>query len=137
MSAARLPFLIAKHPTFRQLVRFGCVGVAAAATNFAVVILLVTHAKLHPLIANIFAFFIAFQVSFYGHRLWTFASVAKHLTSLAKYLMVAIASFGLNEGFYALFLQGFKIHYITALFLVLVIVPPITFLLSKFWAFAT
>ncbi|OGT30554.1 MAG: hypothetical protein A3E87_03045 [Gammaproteobacteria bacterium RIFCSPHIGHO2_12_FULL_35_23] len=128
--------VVAKHPTTHQLFRFGIVGSFAALTNFIIVVLLVEFGKLHPLTANVFAFMIAFQVSFYGHKLWTFSSKGKHLSSLTKFLIVSGFGFCLNESLYALFLQILKLHYIPALIVVLMIVPPITFTLSKFWAFA-
>ena len=127
---------VARHPATHQVMRFGCVGVLAATTNFFIVVLLVSVSKMHPLVANVFAFMIAFQVSFYGHKLWTFSSKGRHLSSLSKYMIVAGIGFGLNEALYALFLQVFKLHYVPALILVLMIVPPVTFTLSKFWAFA-
>ncbi len=120
---------------FRQLFRFGVIGSAAAAVNMIVVVLLVQFAHWSPLAANIIAFVIAYQVSFFGHHHWTFQATSSAKTSWPKFLLVAVGSFILNEGFYALFLQVWHVEYIVALLLVLLVVPPITFALSKLWAF--
>ena len=55
-----------------QLMRFGIIGSLAAFINFGIVILLVELWGWHPLSANAIAFLIAFQVSYSGHRYWTF-----------------------------------------------------------------
>jgi len=124
------------RPITYQLIRFGFVGVLAAMTNFVAVVILVSLTHLHPLVANIFAFLIAFQVSFHGHKFWTFStSEAKHLSSMTKFFIVAVASFFLNEALFALFLQEWRLYYMLALFLTLMIVPRITFTFSKLWAF--
>ncbi len=135
MESIKIAF--SKYPSLGQLFRFGIIGIAAACTQFAGVFILVHFFHLHPLLANVFAFLVAFQVSFHGHKFWTFASEAKHLHAMSKFLVVALLSFCLNEGLYTYFLLRLHLNYLVALVIVLIIVPPITFILSKFWAFAT
>lgn len=137
MESIKLRLNIIKHPAFWQLFRFGVIGTLAAFTQLIGVYGLVDGFHLTPLVANIFAFIIAFQVSYHGHKLWTFASEAKHLHAMSKFLVVAVLAFLLNEGLYSYFLHEFNLNYLITLVIVLVIVPPITFILSKFWAFAT
>lgn len=126
-----------KHSAFWQLFRFGVIGGIAAFTQLVGVFILVDGFHLHPLLANVFAFLIAFQVSYYGHKLWTFSSEAKHSHAMSKFLVVATLSFILNEGLYSYFLHEFNLNYLVTLIIVLLIVPPVTFILSKFWAFAS
>jgi putative flippase GtrA len=57
----------------KQLARFGVVGIAAMAVHWLVVMALVPLGLL-PLIANVIAFAVAFNVSYLGHRNWTFAA---------------------------------------------------------------
>jgi len=119
-----------------QILRFGVVGCTAALVNMLVVILLVETIDLAPLLANIFAFLIAFNVSYFGHAYWTFANIhAYHKKSIPKFFLVASTSFILNEGLFFIFLSIFKFYYILALLCVLIIVPLFTFIMSKFWAF--
>lgn len=125
-----------------QLARFGVVGIAAMAVHWLVVAALVPLGAA-PLVANIVAFAVAFNVSYTGHRHWTFArpadaapgtAAAPQATPFKRFLGVALLSFVLNETlYYALLRQG--IEYRLALFVVLVAVAVLTFVLSRYWAF--
>lgn len=118
-----------------QLFRFGIVGSLAAAVHFSIVISLVEIAELQPLVANIFAFMISFQVSYFGHRRFTFAALTEHRVALPRLLLVSSSAFAANEGLYYLFLTLFHLPYALALFLVLAILPLLTFTISKVWVF--
>lgn len=120
---------------FLQLVKFGIVGVTSASVNYIVVIALVEITRLTPLVANIFGYLIGFLVSFSGHKYWTFSSHSTSASSLPKFLVVSAAGFLANENLFYLFLNYLYLDYKIALLLVLLIVPPFTFLFSKLWAF--
>lgn len=117
-----------------QLARFGAVGVAAMAVHWLVVAALVPIG-LAPLIANVIAFAIAFNVSYWGHRTWTFDSSASHQTTFWRFFAVACASFALNESLYYLLLAYTRLGYQTALAIVLIAVAGLTYVLSRHWAF--
>ncbi|MCF6777545.1 GtrA family protein [Thiotrichales bacterium 19X7-9] len=121
---------------FKQTFKFGIVGVIAAIVHFIIVSILVHFFHWYPLLANIVAFLIAYNVSYFGHKNWTFHEHGKKIshTSNIKFFIVATLSFILNEGLYGIYLL-FIPHYQLALFLTLATVPPITFILSKLWAF--
>ncbi|MCF6765040.1 GtrA family protein [Thiotrichales bacterium 19S3-7] len=121
---------------FKQTFKFGIVGVIAAIVHFSIVTVLVDLFHWYPLAANIIAFLIAYNVSYFGHKNWTFHQEGKKIshTSGIKFFIVASLSFILNEGLYGIYLL-FVPQYQIALFLTLATVPPITFLLSKLWAF--
>jgi putative flippase GtrA len=122
-------------PFFFQLLRFGIVGLSAAATQFCLVVVLVEHRLCVPLMANFFAFIIAFQVSYWGHRLWTFnAGQTRHSTALPRLLFVQILNFTANETLFYIFLS-LKWPYPIALLMVLTVLPFFTFLSSKLWVF--
>jgi len=118
----------------RQLLRFGCVGVAAMAVHFAVVAALVPIG-VEPLLANAAAFAVAFQVSYVGHRRWTFEATGGGGTYF-RMLAVSLASFGLNEGLYALLLKFTALDYRISLVIVLGAVAVFTFVASRLWVFA-
>jgi putative flippase GtrA len=118
----------------RQLARFGVVGVAAMAVHWLAVTILVPLGLI-PLIANVVAFAIAFNVSYLGHRNWTFASTNHHPTTLKRFFGVALASFVLNEILYYLLLTFTALDYRIALAVVLIAVAALTFVLSRYWAF--
>lgn len=122
----------------KQLLHFGGVGGAAAATHYAVVLVLVPFG-LHPLLANVIAFLTAFQVSYFGHRYLTFAETASrlpHRQTLPRFFAVAVSSFLLNELLFFLSLKFTPIPYQISLGIVLVLVAALTFVLSRHFAFA-
>lgn len=118
----------------RQLLRFGSVGVAAMLVHWLVVAALVPLGAA-PLLANVFGFAVAFNVSYWGHRRWTFATSSGHGTTLRRFAAVALGSFVLNEVLYYLLLTHTRMDYQTALALVLIAVAALTFALSRYWAF--
>lgn len=119
-----------------QELQFVLVGGAAAATHLAVAVSLVALAGMAPLAANVFAFLVAFSVSYNGHALLTFASArAKGPAVMARYFAVASMSFAANELLYFVALHALDWHYAWSLVGVLVLVATGTFLLSKSWAF--
>lgn len=117
-----------------ELVRFGMVGIAAMATHWCVVALLVPLG-ITPLLANVIGFCIAFNVSFFGHHHWTFASSDHQKNTFKRFVGVAILGFITNEAMYALLLEFTHLDYRAALLIVLIAVAGMTYLLSRFWAF--
>lgn len=121
----------------REALSFICVGVSALLTHWLVVILLVPLAGLHPLLANVVAFLVAFNVSYFGHRHLTFkASERSHRQTLPRFAAVAASSFALNEAMYWVLLNFTPLRYDIAMLLVLGSVAVLTYILGKFWAFA-
>src|SRR5262245_46550683 len=98
------------------------------AVHWLVVSLLVP-AGLMPLIANVVGFGVAFNVSYFGHRNWTFASDRAHRATFWRFLTVALISFAINELLYSILLRW--LDYRVALAIVLVAVAALTFVLSK------
>lgn len=120
-----------------EALRFIAVGVSALLTHWLVVILLVSAAGLPPLVANVFAFLVAFNVSYFGHRHLTFnAGERSHRQTLPRFATVAASSFLVNEALYWLLLNFTPLRYDLAMLLVLGTVAGMTYLLGKFWAFA-
>lgn len=119
-----------------ELLRFGIVGCSAAAVNIILVILIVEYLHWDPLLANIVGFGLAFFVSFFGHHYWSFGHLNKPVKhALPKFLLVALSGFAGTEFLYYIFYKIMLLHYVTALVLVLFIIPPVSFLISKLWAF--
>ena len=118
-----------------QLIRFGFVGAAASATHLGVVAALVP-AGLVPLAANVAGFAAAFQISYYGHRIWTFGHRGGSREYL-RMLAVSLSAFTLNQVIYAGLLKFTTLDYRVALALVLVAVAVGTFLAARVWVFTT
>lgn len=119
----------------QRLVFFTGIGGFAALVHILVVMNLVTYVNLHPLIANVFAFLIAFNVSYLGHKYLTFANIGEQKQlSLPHFFLVASSAGLINEGLYYLLLSYTQINYLIALILVLGLVAVYSYILSHFWA---
>ncbi len=123
-----------RHPLIQQIARFGIIGIAAAALHYCIVVLLVQNQIAEPLVANVFGFVWGFQVSYWGHRNWTFASLASHRRAAPKMVVVQTLNFIGNETLFYILLS-FGLPYTLALLIVLMVLPIFTFIASKVWVF--
>lgn len=122
-------------PLFFQIFRFGIVGASAALIHFSTVVFLVQIYAFEPLVANGLAFMVAFQISYFGHRLWTFQhTTQQHRVAFPRLLLVQILNFLANETLFYIFLT-FHFPYAIALLIVLSVLPIFTFISSKLWVF--
>lgn len=118
-----------------QLFFFLSIGATAALTHILTVLHLVSYFKFEPLIANIIAFFIAFNISYLGHKYFTFSQLQdEKQLSLPHFFLVASSAGILNELLYFFMLHYTTIHYLFSLILVLGLVAVYSFVLSRFWA---
>jgi putative flippase GtrA len=121
----------------REALAFILVGLTALTTHWLVLVAFVSAGGLHPLAANVLGFAVAFNVSYLGHRHLTFAVRDRsHRRTLPRFLGVAVSMFLINQIFYWVLLTFSALRYDVANLIVLVTVAAVTFLLSKFWAFA-
>lgn len=123
-----------------RVLRFGIVGLLAAVVHYWVVIALVELLHIAPLKANVGGFAVAFWVSYFGHRHWTFADTlaahkaAQH-SSFLRFLFVAVLGFCANELLFYLLLHYAGMRYYIALAVVVFTVAVMTYVLSRLWAF--
>lgn len=128
-------YLLKRPPFILQLMRFAIVGLIAASVHFCTVVLLVQCLLIAPLLANIVGFLAGFQVTYWGHHLWTFSEVAVlHRIALPKLLLVQLIAFAANELLFYIFLS-LHLSYWIALLIVLTILPIFTFIVNKRWVF--
>ena len=120
-----------------QYGRFAIVGLGATAVHVAVYAGTIELLGLGPLVANALGFAIAVNVSFVGHRRWTFGSgpTADARRSLVRFWLVALLGFALNSGFVQLVTGTLGLHYGWSIPLIAGVTPVLTFTFSKLWAF--
>jgi putative flippase GtrA len=119
-----------------QVARFVFVGGLAALTHLTVVVALVSAGIAAPLVANVAGFLVAFWVSYFGQRNWTFrAKNVRHRRGVPLHFAVATGSFLLNEGLFWLLLRFTPLPYPVALVIVLAAVAVVTFVLLRRWVF--
>jgi putative flippase GtrA len=123
--------------TIYQLMRFGIIGVLAALTHYAIAITL-TSKSIQPAWANLVAFVIAFWVSYFGHRYFSFnAGEVSHQQTLPRFILVAVIGFILNESLLLLMLHFTAVTIAIGLPFIIVLTAMFTFVLSRQFAFDT
>ena len=129
------PDLVSPPRLFRSLLAFGLVGLTSTLVHVSVGLSLVGAGLADPLTANFLAFCVAFGVSYVGHRRWSFASKAAHRRSLPRFLAVALFALALNQAIVWVLVKEAGISYARTLIILVTLVPALTYLLSRFWAF--
>ena len=141
----------------KQALWFLIVGACAALVHFLMLVSIVNVTGTRPALANIFAFLIAFIVSFIGHFYLTFShsipdtivsnpnqdnisasygTKTNTLQTLLKWFASSAAGFALNQGLFVLGLNWLGERYYMLIWLVVtVIITVMTFALGKLWAF--
>ena len=119
--------------------KFAVVGVAATLTHAAVAASLLELGQLAAMTSNIAGFAVAFCVSFTGHYFWSFSHLRNRSTamrSMARFLVIALAGFLLNATTLTLWLSLTPWPDLTGLLFSIAIVPALTFLGARLWAFS-
>lgn len=116
-------------------IRFAAVGLAATALHGASLYAIVAGAGLHPTLANVFAFSVAFAFSYLGHYHFSFRSRARHAASAPRFLAVAVLGLTLNSAIFGLIVNLLGLHYWIAFALVVTVTPTAGFFASKHFAF--
>lgn len=116
---------------------FVLVGSSAALVHWLVVVGLVSSLYMPPLLANVVGWLVAFIVSFTGHYQLTFRhQKSGAMAAMKRFFLLSGAGFLINEISYATLLAYTSLDYQWLLAGVLLGVALITFVASKFWAFA-
>ena len=119
----------------REFVRFAVVGAVATAIHAAVFALAIETTPIDPVAATAGAFGVAFLGRYALNRRRTFASRANPVAQLPRYLAVQLAGLALNAVIMAFAVHAQRWSPYAGLALAIVLVPPVTFALSRSWAF--
>jgi putative flippase GtrA len=120
-----------------QYGRFAVVGLVATLVHVFVYAASIEWLGQTPLAGNALGFAAGVNVSFLGHRRWTFADARTIQAgrSLARFWIVALAGFVLNSLFVHLVTGTAGLGYGWAIPLIAGVTPVLTFVLAKRWAF--
>ncbi len=119
----------------QALIRFAISGGLATLTHVTVFVLLVEWLQLRPLYASVPAFLAAVGVSYGLNFRWTFDADGPHRIMLPRYLLVAVTGLLLNLLITYMVVDVGHHWYGYALAAIVVLVPLVTFSLSKLWVF--
>src|SRR5690606_28310214 len=95
---------ILKSKSFRQLVRYGLVGVGINAALYALYLLFV-FAEVEPKAAMSIVYVIGLAIGFYGHRKLTFSHTKNFGLAIARYLIAHIGGYAINFSLLVVFVD--------------------------------
>lgn len=121
---------------YRQVLRFGIVGVLSAASEFGLLILLVEKFGLDYMQANFIAFCFVVVVNYIASRLWIFGagSFSKGVEFFSFFVVVLIG-LGINQLSMYFWVESFAMDYRIAKILALALVIIWNFLAKKYFVF--
>jgi putative flippase GtrA len=119
--------------TLTRALRFGCSGILVAAFHAVVALALLRYLTLSPALANGAAFVAATILSYSLNTLWSFSSRLTGRT-LRRFLSVSVSGLLLAMGI-ARVAQMAGLADWQGVVAVLLILPPINFLLHHFWTY--
>ena len=127
----KLPNLV-RH---REVSLFIVVGLAATACNAVVAIAVQRLFGLAPLVASLVGYASAVGISYLGNSLLTFRRPVMHGPQFVRFAVISLAGFAINQTIVWFATAHLRWPLAMAEIPVVLIVPPATFLMSKFWAF--
>lgn len=127
-------FSWAKHPDFRQFVRFVFVGVLNTIVGYGSYLLFL-YLGLHYLFAVVFSHSIGVTHSYFWNKYWTFRNKTKSHKQKLKFVTVYCVTFALNAILLTFFVEFVRMSPQIGGFFALLIVTIASFCGHKFWSF--
>ncbi|MCX7558738.1 GtrA family protein [Sulfitobacter sp. F26204] len=121
--------------TILQILRFAGIGLCATFVHVAVALAVGLVFQIGPMVANLAGFSVAFGVSFLGHARFTFRVDAPDVVHLRRFLALSACSLVLSSAITAL-ATGLGASLAQAMICVGFIVPALSFIGARFWAFS-
>jgi len=128
---------VTQPSTARQGGAFALIGIIATGVHVVVALTARTALGLDPLVANFTGYACAVAVSYLGNAHLTFGRSARDVGQFARFLFVSLLGLGLNQTIVHLLVDRGHWPFWLALGPVVVLVPVLSFLLMKLWAFGS
>ncbi len=122
-------------PDFGEIIKFAGVGLAATAVHASSATALHISTGLSPSLVNIIGFLCAFIVSCAGHLWVTFKGIDQPVKAAVRFFILALSGFIASTLVMRLALSIPQLAIWQAQTFAILIIPPISYLGSKFWAF--
>jgi putative flippase GtrA len=119
--------------TARRALRFACSGILVSCVHAAIALALLQFVLTSPALANGAAFVAATALSYALNTLWSFSSRLTGRT-LRRFLAVSVCGMMLAMGI-ARLAQGAGLADWQGIVAVVLVIPPVTFLLHNFWTY--
>ena len=129
--------LIQRVKKHEQIGRFLIAGGFAFAVNIVVLYVLTEIFHIYYLISTVLAFLVAFNVSFFLQKSWTFRDNSRdnlHV-QIPLYLGMQVANLVLNTGLMYVFVEYLHIWYILSQMIITTVLATVIFLINKKYIF--
>lgn len=123
-----------KYGLFR-VIRYGMVGVCAAAAHAAMAMAAFHMMNIDPTISNFMGFVTGAVISYLGSYYFTFKSAEGHKRILPRFVLVWLIGIAINVGVFKAMLAAFELPFIIYVFIAIVLTPIAQYLMLRFWAF--
>ena len=126
-----------KKEVFNQAFKFAIVGVINTLINLAVLYIFTEFLGIYYLVSAIFAFIVANINSFLLNKIWTFKENIKHKAAsrYIKFVVVSVIALVVNLIFLYAAVEYFKLWYMFAQVLAVILNFLINFFGNKIWTF--
>ena len=116
--------------------KFTLVGALATVTHLLMFAFLMETIRPSATLANLAAFCVAANVSFFGNIYWTFSHVRVEMAQMfSRYVALAVSGFVLNNLFAFIIVDTFQQAYIYAMIPMIFVTPLASYFGSKYWVF--
>lgn len=120
---------------FRQLMRYGLVGIGINATLYACYLLLV-FLGVEPKISMSIVYVIGLGIGFYGHRKLTFFHTENFKHAIARYLIAHVGGYAINFFLLLAFVDYMSLSHALVQGISIFIVAAYLFVVFKYWVFS-
>jgi len=119
----------------RQVSRFIIIGGFATTVHICTALTLNEGVGVLPFWANLAAFLFSWLISYFGNFFWTFETNSTHQWSMPRFGFTSITGLVLNQliVWTATEVMGLSLRW--ALVPVVLVVPTVSFVMSRYWAF--
>ncbi len=119
----------------RQFLAFALIGSIATSVHFIVLAILVEQLGFKPVWSSAVGFCVSALLNYSLNYMITFGAIARHVTALPRFLIVAIFGLSLNSGIMLLGQAVFGIHYLLSQVCATVLVLLFNFTANRQWSF--
>lgn len=119
---------------YRQFLTFSLIGVANTVTHGAVLMLCVEIWSLAVVLSHLISFGVANIISFVLNSMYTFHTKIT-FRRYAKFWTASMVSLGLTLVL-SLLINQYGFHYMAGFLIIVIVVPIVSFMIMKFWAFS-
>ncbi len=126
-----------RPPVLRQFIKFFCVGAVATALQYLILVMLVNFGGARPVAASAVGYGLGACVGYLLNYHFTFVSQRKHLVTLARFAIVAVAGLMLNSVIVAFTNEGLGFHYLVAQLIATALVLGWNFIANRLWTFGS